>query len=75
MLLSDGATDAYRHVIRGGSETDLIFSADPIAIRDRSADWDELFLLAEGRTPGRVEGVRFSGDPGMLPSVASWSAP
>jgi hypothetical protein len=71
VLLSGGASDAFREVVRGGSTNDVIFSQDPIAIRDRSPEADELFLLAEGRTPGRVEGVRFSGEQGMLPSTAA----
>jgi hypothetical protein len=71
VLLSDGAPDAYRSVVRDGSETDVVVSDRPIAIRDKSPALDELFLLAEGRTPGRVEGVRFYGDPGMLPRQAT----
>jgi hypothetical protein len=67
VLLSEGRADAYRSVVRGDSESDLILGTDPIAIRDQSPDWDELFLLIEGRTPGLVEGVRFSGEAGMLP--------
>jgi hypothetical protein len=71
VLLSNGSPDAFREVVRGASENDVIFSHDPIAIRDRSPDVDELFLLAEGRTPGRVEGVRFSGPQGMLPRATA----
>jgi hypothetical protein len=71
VLLSDGASDAYRSVVRDGAETDVVISDRPIAIRDQSPAVDELFLLAEGRTPGRVEGVRFFGDAGMLPRPAT----
>jgi hypothetical protein len=71
VLLSDGAPDAFRSVVRDDSETDVIMSRRPIAIRDQSPAVDELFLLTEGRTPGRVEGVRFFGDAGMLPRQAS----
>jgi hypothetical protein len=67
VLLSGGADDAFREVDRGSATNDVVFSRDPIAIRDRSPEVDELFLLAEGRTPGRVEGVRFTGPQGMLP--------
>jgi hypothetical protein len=66
-LLSDGEDDAYRSFVRG-SETDRVISDDPIAVIDDSDEWDELHLLAEGRTPRRVEGVLFSGPQGMLPS-------
>jgi hypothetical protein len=70
LLLSEGSSDAYRTLIRDGQPHD-IFSSDPIAIRGESAAGDELFLLAEGRTPGLVEGVRFSGDADMLPRQAT----
>lgn len=71
VLLSGGASDAFREAVRGSSANDVIFSQGPIAIRDRSPEVDELFLLAEGRTPGRVEGVRFTGPQGMLPGSAT----
>jgi hypothetical protein len=71
VLLSGGASDSFREVVRDGSANDVVFSQDPIAIRDRSPEVDELFLLAEGRTPGLVEGVRFSGEQGMLPGNAT----
>jgi len=70
-LLSEGREDAYRSFVRDGSETDRVMRDAPIAIVDRSDGWDELHLLAEGRTPRRVEGVLFSGDQGMLPGQAS----
>ena len=66
LLLSDGRSDAYRTLIHDGEQS-AVFSTDPIAIREESSARDDLFLLAEGRTPGLVEGVRFSGDQGMLP--------
>jgi hypothetical protein len=71
VLLSEGQADGYRALIRDGTERDRIISDSPLAIVDDSRDWDELHLLAEGRTPRQVEGVRFSGPQGMLPSQAS----
>ena len=70
-LLSDGRADAYRSYVRDGTETDRVIRDQPVAVVDDSAEWDELHLLAEGRTPRRVEGVLFSGDQGMLPRQAS----
>lgn len=70
-LLSLGREDAYRAYVRDGTETDAVVRDAPIAVVDDSADWDELHLLAEGRTPRTVEGVLFSGDQGMLPGQAS----
>jgi hypothetical protein len=69
-LLSDGEDDAYRSFVRG-AETDRVISDEPIAIIDQSSEWDELHLLAEGRTPRQVEGVLLSGPEGMLPRQAS----
>jgi hypothetical protein len=72
-LRSDGEEAAYRSFVRG-AETDRVISDDPIAVIDASSEWDELHLLAEGRTPRQVEGVMFSGDEGMLPRQASLEA-
>jgi hypothetical protein len=69
-LLSDGEDDAYRSFVRG-AETDRVISDEPIAIIDQSSEWDELHLLAEGRTPRQVEGVLLSGPEGMLPRQSS----
>jgi hypothetical protein len=69
-LRSDGADDAYRSFVRG-AETDRVISDEPIAIIDQSSEWDELHLLAEGRTPRQVEGVLISGAEGMLPRQSS----
>jgi hypothetical protein len=69
-LHSLGSDVAYRRIIGGGTSSDVISRGSPIAAIDSSAAFDELMLLAEGRTPRRVEGVVFSGDQGMLPSRA-----
>jgi len=70
LLLSEGRTDAYRTLIRDGQRHD-VFSSQPIAIRGGGSSAGELFLLAEGRTPGLIEGVRFSGAADMLPRQAT----
>ena len=72
-LLSDGDEEAYRSFVRG-AERDRIVSDEPIAVVDGSSEWDELHLLAEGRTPRQVEGVMFSGAQGMLPREAALDA-
>ena len=69
-LISDGREDGFRRMVRGGFEEHRVVSDLPITIVDESPDWDELHLLAEGRTPRRVEGVVFSGEQGMLPKPA-----
>jgi hypothetical protein len=69
LLLAEGRPDAYASLMRDGERHPVIGRRN-IAIRDDSPSRDELFLLAEGRTPGVVEGVRFSGDEGMLPRPA-----
>jgi hypothetical protein len=71
VLLSEGRPDGYRALIRNGTERDRVIADSPVAIVDDSREWDELYLLAEGRTPRQVEGVLFSGAQGMLPGQAS----
>ncbi len=70
VLLAEGRADGYRAMIRDGTDRDRIISETPLAIVDDSREWDELHLLAEGRTPRQVEGIRFSGPQGMLPAQA-----
>ena len=67
VLLAEGREDGYRALIRDGTVRDRLISDSPLAIVDDSREWDELHLLAEGRTPRQVEGIRFSGPQGMLP--------
>lgn len=70
LLLSGGASDAFGEVVRDRTANDIVFRSGPIVtIRDRSPEVDELLLLVEGRTPGRLEGVRFTGPQGMLPGA------
>jgi hypothetical protein len=71
VLLSDGRDDAFRTFERERTTTDDIISDLPIATIDESSARDDLQLFAEGRTPRHVEGVRFSGDEGMLPGRAA----
>jgi hypothetical protein len=70
-LLSDGRDDAYRRIVRIGAASDVISRGSPVFAVDDSGAYDELMLLAEGRTPRRVEGVVFRGDEGMLPGRAA----
>lgn len=70
-LHSEGATDAYRTMIRSGTDVNRVIRDRPITVVDEAADRDELHLLAEGRTPRLIEGVVFSGGQGMLPSRAA----
>jgi hypothetical protein len=74
VLLSEGRDDGYRAFVRDGLQKDRIIRDQPVAIIDDSNASDELHLFAEGRTPGRVEGVRFSGAQGMLPRQAALEA-
>ncbi len=70
-LRSDGDDDAYRRLVRGGVSYPIISTRSPIVAVDDSSSFDELVLLAEGRTPRQVEGVAFRGDQGMLPPAAA----
>jgi hypothetical protein len=71
VLLAEGRPDGYQALIRDGTDRDRVISDAPLAIIDDSREWDELHLLAEGRTPRQVEGIRFSGPQGMLPGQAT----
>ncbi len=68
---SDGDDGAYRRLIRGGSSYPIISKGSPIIAIDDSNAFDELVLMAEGRTPRQVEGVVFFGEQGMLPARAA----
>ncbi len=70
-LLSDGRDDAYRTLIRNGTEVSHVVRDKPISVVDDSTDYDELHLLAEGRTPRKIEGIVISGIEGMLPAPDS----
>lgn len=70
-LLSGGDDHAYRTFIRNGFDEGRVIRDKPISIVDESSDFDEIHLLAEGRTPRTVEGVVISGVQGMLPSRSS----
>jgi hypothetical protein len=70
-LRSDGSADSYRRLVRGGSSFPIISKGSPVVAVDDSIVYDELVLLAEGRTPRKVEGVVFRGPEGMLPARAS----
>lgn len=67
---SDGSDDSYRRLIRGGSSLSIMGKGAPVIAIDESTVYDELVLLAEGRTPRSVEGVAFRGPEGMLPDGA-----
>lgn len=67
-LLSGGRDDAYRRIVRPGFSSDVVSTGSPIFAVDGSGAYDELMLLAEGRTPRHIEGVVFSGSEGMLPA-------
>jgi hypothetical protein len=69
-LLSDGRDHAYARLYRDGESYPIISKGSPVVAVDSSPTMDQLLLLAEGRTPGTVEGVVFSGPQGMLPSAA-----
>jgi len=69
-LLSDGRDDAYRRIVRGGIPFEVITRGAPIAAIDTSGAYDEIMLLTESRTPGRIHGVVLSGKEGMLPKRA-----
>lgn len=69
-LLSEGRDDAYRTLIRSGNDNSSIIRERPIVVVDDTSAWDELHLIAEGRTPRLLEGVVFSGDQGMLTKMA-----
>ncbi len=69
-IRSDGDHDAYRRLVRGGVSYPIISTGSPIVAIDDSPSFDELLLLAEGRTPRQIEGVAFRGAQGMLPSAA-----
>ena len=64
---SDGSDDSYRRVVRDGSSFAIVDRGSPVIAIDESAVYDELVLLAEGRTPRTIEGVAFRGPEGMLP--------
>lgn len=69
-VYSDGRDDSYRRLARSGSSYAVMGKGSPIVAVDDSGAFDELLLLAEGRTPRHIEGVVFYGDEGMLPSRA-----
>jgi hypothetical protein len=69
-LLSEGRDDAYRRLTVSGSDFPIISKGSPVVAIDDSSVTDAILLLAEGRTPRRVEGVFFRGEEGMLPSRA-----
>lgn len=67
-LRSEGSVEGYTRLIRGGTEYAIGSRGSPVVAVDQSDAFDELVLLAEGRTPRRLEGVVFQGREGMLPS-------
>jgi hypothetical protein len=69
-LLSDGRDNAYRRLARAGASYPIIQARSPVVAIDDSASFDQIYLFTEGRTPGEVAGVVFSGDDGMLPTRA-----
>jgi hypothetical protein len=69
-LLSDGAANAYRRIIRDGESLRVLTKGSPIAAVDESGDMDRLMLFSESRTPRQLEGIVFSGKEGMLPGTA-----
>lgn len=69
-LISEGRDDAYRTLIRSGNDSNRVIRDTPVVVVDDTDAWDELHLIAEGRTPRQLEGVVFSGDPGMLPKTS-----
>ena len=68
---SDGDDGAYRRLILGGPSYAIIGKGSPVFAVDESSGFDELMLLAEGRTPRQVEGISFWGSEGMLPGRAA----
>jgi hypothetical protein len=70
VVRSDGSEDGYRRLVRGGSSFPIISKGSPVVAVDESVVYDELVLLAEGRTPRKIEGVVFRGAEGMLPDRA-----
>lgn len=68
---SDGDDGAYRRLVRGGTPYAIIGKGSPVFAVDESSGFDELMLLAEGRTPRQVEGISFRGAEGMLPGRAA----
>ncbi len=66
-LSSLGRKDAYRRLRASDFEAQVISKGSPVVAIDDSDEYDQLYLIAEGRTPRRVEGVVFSGEEGMIP--------
>ena len=58
----------FREVVIGGGPARRVISTEPVAVIDDAGRDRSLLLIAEGRLPGRVEGVIFSGGSRLLPA-------
>lgn len=66
-LLSDGRDNAYGRLLRGRDSLSVVSKGAPVAAVDESSTTDQLYLIAESRTPRQLEGIVFSGAQGMIP--------